>query len=124
MMLGNSNRGWFTSKDSDVGSEYMEAIKWAQTDSPARYMCDSFCKYCDKSTEYCPNTADSPIASGEPGDCTCHCRTGSLAADFDRCTTVTRAICETTYCGGNGEGIFREGVFIRGGTERLSFFSP
>merc|ERR1719247_674313 len=86
--------------------DWMPAIKWAQTDSPSRYMCDSFCKKCDKSTEYCPDTADSPIASGEPGDCDCFCRAGSEAADFDRCTTVTAAVCASSYCGNGGHGTF------------------
>jgi len=82
------------------------AVRWAQTDSPARLMCDSFCKKCDKSTEYCPDTDSSPIASGELGDCECYCRAGSEAADFDRCTTMTAAVCESSYCMNGGTGTF------------------
>ena len=71
------------------GDEFlMKAKKWAQQDSPARLTCDSWCKYCDKATEYCPDTVDSPIASGDYGFCSCHCWAGEKAADFDRCTTV------------------------------------
>jgi len=90
-----------------VGKFYVNAIKWAQTDSPARYSCDSFCKKCDRSSEYCPDTADSPIAAGDPGSCDCHCRSGVAAADFDRCTTVSAAVCSKhVYCGANGKAIF------------------
>ena len=63
-------------------------------------------KRCDKETEYCPDTATSPIASGEPGNCDCLCREGSVAADFDRCTTVSRDVCASSYCGANGAGAF------------------
>lgn len=89
-----------------VGQFFVNAIKWAQTDSPARYSCDSFCKQCDRSSEYCPDTTKSPIASGEPGACECYCRSGVAAADFDRCTTFSAAVCTKHYCGANGKAIF------------------
>lgn len=95
---------------------YLKAMHWAQRDSPARLTCDSFCKKCDKKTEYCPDTADSPIASGEFGSCGCYCRAGSEAADFDRCTTVSAAVCAQSYCGTNGEGSFTPTVGAEEGT--------
>lgn len=86
---------------------YLAAIKWSQQDAPARLTCDSFCKKCDKATEYCPDTAETPIAAGEHGNCECFCRAGSRAADFDRCTTVSKAVCtDAAYCGGHGKATF------------------
>ena len=85
---------------------YLMAARWANAAEPARMTCDSFCKKCDRATELCPDTATSPIPSGEHGNCDCHCREGSAAADFDRCTTVSAGVCASLYCGVNGAGTF------------------
>ena len=48
--------------DTYVNFFYQQAMRWAQTDAPARLTCDSFCKRCDKPLGHCPDTATSPIA--------------------------------------------------------------
>ena len=97
MMLANN---------ANVQDFFLMAARWTNSAEPARMTCDSFCKKCDRATEFCPDTATSPIASGEHGNCDCHCREGSAAADFDRCTTVSRSVCAASYCGANGAGVF------------------
>jgi hypothetical protein len=92
--------------DKNLHDYYVAAAVWAQSDAPARATCDSWCKRCDKENEYCPDTDLTPIASGEYGECDCLCVTGSSAADFDRCTTVTEHVCSISFCGGHGTGAF------------------